>query len=109
MMEDQDATFVQGDTQIFVVSVVDGDGVAVDLTNAAIEYRIGNGDTTLTKTPADDITVTDAVGGAFEVLLTATETADLERGYRHAVEITDSNGDVSTVLTGSVLVKPDSP
>lgn len=109
MRENQDAEITQGDTQLFDVSVVDGSGAAVDLTGASIEYRLGKRDPELTKTVGDGITVTNEVGGEFEVELTPTETAELVRSYRHAVEVTDGDGDVATVLSGTVFVRPDEP
>lgn len=107
MNPDQNASFVQGDTQFFDVSVVDENGDAVDLTDSSIEYQLTNDDTTLTKTRDDDVTVTDAVNGEFEVALLPADTSTLSRSYKHSVEVTDADGDVSTILSGTVYVTPD--
>lgn len=104
MNENQNATFVQGDTQYFDVSVVDGSGDAVDLTGATIEYTLTHKETPLTKTRDDGITVTDAANGEFEILLSSSDTAELRAPASHHVEITDSDGDVATVLTGVVFI-----
>lgn len=104
MNDDQRATFVQGDTQYFVVSVVDGNGNAVDLTGADIEYTLSHKDATVTKTRGDDVSVTDAVAGEFEVHLKPSDTTDISGAGSHSVEITDSDGDVATVLSGAVSI-----
>lgn len=105
MMDDQDATFVQGDTQYFDVSVVDGSGNPVDLTNATIEYTLAHKDTTISKSPDSGITVTDAVNGEFEILLDPADTSDIKGVGAHQVEITDGDGDVATVFAGTVSIK----
>lgn len=106
-MSQYDARFVQGDTQYFDVSVVDGDDESVDLTDASIEYQLTNDDITITKTVGDGITVTDAVAGECEIVLAPSDTSTLSRLCSHSIEITDSNGDVSTVLDGTVYVELD--
>lgn len=68
---------------------------------------ITNEDTTITKTVGDGITVTDAVVGEFEIVLAPSDTSTLSRLCSHSIEITDSNGDVSTVLDGTVYVELD--
>jgi hypothetical protein len=109
METDQNTSVVQGDTHILDVTVTQRDGTPVDLTDTAIEYTLakpGDG-ITATKTRDDDITVTDAVAGAFEVAFTPTQTAALTGRYQHEAELTDSSGDVATVFSGRVFTTED--
>lgn len=103
MIEVQDATFVQGDTQYFDVSVVDANDNPVDLTDSSIEYTISDTETTVTKTLADSVTITDAVNGQFEVALSSSDTGQFRGGADHSAQVTDSTGDVATVFVGDVF------
>lgn len=102
MNEEQHAEFVQGDTQYFDVSVVDSDGSAVDLTGASIKYTLEHRHSSITKSVGNGITVTNATGGEFEIKLQSADTSSISGTGRHQVEITDSDGDVATVLGGVV-------
>lgn len=108
MKQEQNVTFVQGDTQIFIVSVVDANDNPVDLTGADIEYTLksdGPVNTMITKTRNDGVTVTDAIGGQFEIALEPADTSNFNSGeHRHQIELTDSDGDVATILGGTVSI-----
>lgn len=56
---------------------------------------------------AGEITITNATDGTVEVLLKATDTQKLVfgRAYKHSLRMRDSDGEVSTVLTGKCIIK----
>ena len=89
------------------------DGTVIDLTGGSMAWRIGLENLTETKitvTTADDITVTDATAGKYELLLAPAKTADLNPDlYPHRAEVTEAAGDILTVLTGELRLQKDLP
>lgn len=95
-----DVVAVQETDIVLEITATDSDGAAIDLTGATITWtlrtRRGNA-ATITKTTGSGVTVTDAVGGVFEVTITDTDTASLNGTYYHEAKIVDSGGLVSRV------------
>lgn len=105
--QNQDFVMWAGDNKLIDVTVVDGDGVAVDITGATIKWVLAKtaGDSALvTKTTGDGITITDAAAGKFRVTLVPADTESLAGVYYHEAEVTDASSQVSTVLIGKVIV-----
>lgn len=111
-----DFTLYAGDDKLLTVTVTDGEGEPVDLTGAQkIRWQLGKGPG---KTPivekalGQGIEVTDGPGGIFTVTLDSADTEALKGSYYHEAEVIDEDGNVSTVLTGTVtieatLIKPE--
>lgn len=101
-----------GDDKVIRCTVYDGlvaDGEVKNIAGASIVWGMyvaaGSG-TTLTKSTSDGITITDGPNGVFEVALGHDDTVDLAAGwYAHEAEVTDSDGSISTVFTGTIEVK----
>lgn len=106
----------QGDTLTIDADIVDEDGTALDLTGyQAIRWvlaeQYGGGDPLVEKTAAGGgITVVSAPNGEVRVAVEPADTDAVSPGqYRHELEVTDDNGDVSTVLVGTVeILRSDS-
>lgn len=100
----------QGDTKEITVTVLDADDNAVDITSATISWKASrnvNSDAELTKdTTSGGVSITDASGGKFKITITAGDTARMNGDYYHEAQITFSDGSVSTVLTGTMTVRP---
>lgn len=108
----QDVTIYAGDTVNIRVTTYDGDVTGTarkDIANSSIAWVVYDPDADgviLTKATADAITITDGLNGLFIISLIPADTEDVPPAtYRHEAEITDSSGNVSTVLTGDFIVK----
>ena len=94
-----------GDSKNIVVTCRQEDGKDLNLTGATIKWVLKKtvlaGTNDLSKATGSGITITDAVKGKFEIKLNATDTTSLLNSYYHKAEVTDSSGNVSTVLVGN--------
>ena len=102
----QDWSMHKGDSKDITVTVYDGDGATVTLTGATIVWGMATDyDETaiVTKTTAAaDITIS---GSDFSFSLDPTDTSGLAAGqYYHEAQVTDSGGDVATVMTGVITL-----
>lgn len=96
-----------GDTLVATIPITDGDGAPVDLTGASATYRIVSGDNTqvhVTKTESDGLVL---AGSTVTLTLSPADTAALSGIYYHEMEITDTAGNVSTVLAGTLTIRKD--
>jgi len=104
----QDVTMYSGDSKTLTISIVDGDGDAVDVsTAAAVVYAIADssrGPAHVTKTLADGVSV---AGSTVTVTLEPDDTAALAGVYYHELQITDESGNVDTALSGAITVQRD--
>jgi hypothetical protein len=101
----------KGDTRRLVVTLLDDDGAAVDITGYSFAYAAALVDTEnpdLSKSSDDGIAITTAASGVLTVTLDAADTSTLCPGsYYHEIEATDGSGNVSTVLTGRLKLRED--
>jgi hypothetical protein len=108
----------RNDDVVFVVTVKDSAGSAVTLAGASgIEFAMSkkkadgsfSSTAVVTKSLGTGITVTDAANGICEVALDSDDTESLKapQDYYYEVEVTDSSGDIATVLIGTVSLKKD--
>lgn len=114
MTQKTDFTMYQGDSKVLSVTVADEDGAAVAVDGMTIRWQAspvitGGFETTATLMKDNDAlggitTVTEE--GVFEVELDPDDTEDLSGLYYHEAELTDGAGNVSTVLTGRMTIKP---
>ncbi len=110
---EQNVTMYRGDTAIITVTVTDSDNedVAKNLIGCTARYiATSRGVAAITKTSVDDggIVLTTPASGILTITLDPEDTADLEPGlYEHEVEITDGDGNVSTVTVGTLSIKQD--
>lgn len=97
-----------GDSKTIAVTI------DVDLSGTTVRYAVVDGrggDELAAKTSGGSgvaITSTSADQSTFEVYLDPADTADLLGEYWHEAEFEDADGDVTTVFTGVVVVRPDS-
>lgn len=97
---------VQGESKLLSYDVVDEDGTAVNVTGAECTWELSRyqGEVAiLTKTTADDITVS---GTTIEVELAATDTEDLDGLYYHELTIVDTASNTSKTH-GTLLVSAE--
>jgi hypothetical protein len=93
-----------GDTKVLVVTVTN-DGSPVDLTGATVRW-IARGKTMIEKSSQDNtINISKPLDGEFMVVINPEDTMGYHGKYYHEAEVTNINGDVSTVLTGYITVK----
>ena len=104
-------TLFQGDHETIAFEITDASGDPIDLTGVGITWALATtsraDDPTLEATRDAGITVIDPAAGRFDVELDSNETATLgPQSYYHEVELIDDNGDVTTVFSGYLSVKP---
>jgi hypothetical protein len=98
----------RGDTTTFDVTLTDGDGDPLDLTDLDLTFTASHAAMVITKTVGDGITVTDLAGGLASIELVPDDTADLEERMVLDWDLQVSDGtDVYTPLAGSLLVEMD--
>lgn len=104
----QNHTMVEKETKVFTVDVVDqDDGAAVDLTSATITWRVKEGSTTkFSKTVGSGITLTSPTTGRFTITLATGDTSGLSGQYEHECRATLSDGTITTLFTGRLVVQP---
>lgn len=78
-----------GETWVILFTLHNADGSAMDLTGAAVKFRIGSNPGLLTKTIGAGITITNLVGGAGTVTITPADqvAAALVKGKTYPYEL----------------------
>jgi hypothetical protein len=111
---DQPVTgYHSGDTLFLNVTAEDEDGNVVDIRNTTIKWALAERvDPTTIVLEKDNagtggVAITDGVNGEFEITIDPVDTEDLEGRYQHEAEITDTQGDVTTVFTGRFQITED--
>lgn len=98
-------THKRGDT-FELLSTVENEGVAVDITNWTIASQARADDDTVFHTFT--VTKTDAVNGIFTISATSTQTEAWTLGsYAMDIEFTDGSGDVNSTETFTLTILRD--
>jgi len=101
-----DFSMYSGDSKSLAITITDSDGVAVDLTGATVKYAIAASATATTKLVSKQtggLGITTASNVA-TVPLVPADTASLAGIYYQECEVTDTSGNVSTALVGTVVI-----
>jgi hypothetical protein len=102
----QDFAMFTGETKRLRVQVYDQAGDPFDLSSiVGIQWEMQrdlttNGGADLTKQLGDGITITDPVGGLFQIDIDPSDTVGLAGQYTHEARIVDGSGHVATVFVG---------
>lgn len=102
-IENQDFTIYSGESRDVKMPIVREDGVALNLAGASFVW-------VFKRTPQSPENIVFKNGntisaGNFITRLESTDTAGLSGRYYHECKVTDQNGNISTVFTGTVNVK----
>ena len=98
-------SFFSGDSQEYDFAVVDTNNVPVPITGANIEWVIavqGTEVPVLSKTVGEGITITNATGGLFTVVLAISDTLGLAGVYQEALRLTTTDGK-SAIISSRVI------
>lgn len=101
----QNVTTYAGDDLILAVMIRSENGAPLAITGASFVWTLApkaGGQPVLTKTTADDISITNAAIGAVSILLKHADTATLSGPMWHQLVMTDGSGRVNTVTTGTI-------
>ena len=106
-LEPQDFELVSGNDKKLKFTTLDENDAIVDLTGSTIIWALANSakakKTIIIYTSPTNVTITDDVGGLFEVDIQAADTEDLKGGdYYHEARVTAAAGDKTTVAIGTV-------
>ena len=103
-----EASFIGGSDFYLDFSVVDSNGSPVSLNGASITWVMSNygySDALLTKTLADDISITgDVTNGVFEVHILPADTLSLSGKFSHQATVVDSAGEEFTPNQGIITI-----
>jgi hypothetical protein len=112
-MQNTEITMTAGDDKSIVVYVTDpATGAAVDITSAAVSWKVTKSlrsTAVISKaTSGSGIAITSGSGGIFTITLAPSNTSTLTPGdYYHEAQITFSGtGLVATVLKGIMTIEP---
>lgn len=108
--ESQNFTVHGGDSRILNVTVLDAEGDAVNITDAAVGFSIhtpaNSSSSAVSKTVGNGITITDGPNGKFKVVLDPKDTNIVASGNcPYECRLTDAAGYVTTIMTGNMVVK----
>lgn len=105
-----------GNTKRIIVTVKDASGTVVNVSSlsaanfAIAEAPAGRSDYVptpiFTKTLLDGIAITDGLNGILTVTLSPADTEGLEGDYIYEMELVESTGDVSTILSDVLQIRP---
>lgn len=95
-----------GDTWIIDAALHDTAGAALDLTGAAVDWRLRAGTAVKAALNLEDgITITDAAKGLCRITLPAARSVTLAEGnYRDETQVTLADGTVCTQAVGAIVV-----
>lgn len=105
----QNFVMTAGDTKTLVVTIRNAAGDVVNITGSSVKWKAARSygkAAVLSKSTSDDISLSDPTNGIFTVSLAPEDTEDLKGIYHHEAEITDADGAISTVLTGTMKINP---
>lgn len=106
-----DITMREGNDLRVIVSVVDQDGVPVDISGASeiqwsVADAVGDATTLLDKTlTGTDITITGTTGFYFDISAADSETTLGMGAYYHEALLTTGSGKAYTTLSGSLTIE----
>lgn len=100
-------TMTAGDSKVLEVTVVDDDGIPVNISGTAIRFEMARfaSDTPalVTKAIGSGVTIIDGPTGRFDVALDPADTAEFSGSYYYEAEI-DDGGTISTVIRGRATI-----
>src|SRR5262245_36965642 len=102
-------TLRAGDTIELNVEVTTQNGDPQDLTGASLAWKAARSPTSpvlISKSTDSGITYTDQTHGKFKIALAPIDTAALVGDLHHEIEITDFQGNKSTVLRAWLTIVP---
>jgi len=106
----------RGDDEEYAITVTGSAGEPFDLTDCELQFtakrRLTDPDeeAVIVKTSGDGIEVTNPTGGLATMTLTSADTAGLpahRTGLYYDIQVTDSDGLISTPIEGRMTVRPD--
>jgi hypothetical protein len=104
----EDIEIYAGDTKSIVLTVLNTDGSAKDLTDASIIWVIfdENTEEVLVEKDETEMTPIDIPNGIIGITLLSADTENIRPApwYRHECEVTDIGGNVSTVVVGNFTI-----
>lgn len=108
-MQQDNFSIRQGDTATRVLTVLDTDDVAVNITGATLRLHIRAKGSTTDAITAPTLSLTTPASGIATLTISATDTATLSAAttYLYEIEMVDSGGAITTPLDGLLYVQED--
>lgn len=106
-LELQNFDLYAGDTKYINVDIVGEDGAPLSLTGCSflwVAKKNVKGKNIIQKTLGNGIEIADVIHGKIRIRLDSYDTQKLSNDYYHEVELTDNEGNVSTVSSGTMSV-----
>jgi hypothetical protein len=102
-----------GDTKLITVNISDDNFEDLDITGATLKWvvkrNIRSSTNNILKTTDDGIIVFDQQEqrGRIQIKILPADTEKLSGDFYHEIELTDVQGNVSTVMTGTITIEID--
>lgn len=102
MRQNQNIQIVSGDTKNITVNIVDGEGLSLPLNDVTIKWVLYNKTVKVLEKISTDGGILKTGVGKCVIVLSKNDTDDLSGNYQHYLNVEDSVGNSTTVLTGGV-------
>lgn len=105
----QNFQMVAGDSKTLVITVRNSVGDPVNITGSTIKWQAARSlgkASIISKTTSSGISLSDPTNGIFTVTLNPDDTEDLRGVYHHEAQVTDASNNISTVLSGTMTIRP---
>ena len=105
-MNVQDIDLWSSENRSETLTARDSNNAVVDLTGGTLSWRAGLNESDyamITKAPS----IVSAAAGTYSVVLTPSDTQNMDGDYRHQTFFTTSGGSVSVVNAGRLRVRGD--
>lgn len=101
----QNFNMYSGNTVPIYVTITDPTNTAINLTGCTLKWTLQlRGATLATKDTTNGIIITDAVNGKVRINLQPADTHQVSGSCDHELEMINTAGDVTTVMTGKINV-----
>lgn len=98
-------SFYQGDTQNLVVSITDENNNTVDISSATFKWNLDSRSYPVNKDMSSgDITLSNPSIGEVTIKINPEDTANLSGVFFHELEMTDADGNISTVIQDKITI-----
>ena len=107
----QNIEMVSGDAVVIEITVLDETtGAAVNLAGCTATFALARANSRrilVTKSASSGVSIADAANGRIDVSIDAADTATKAGNYSYELQITDSAGNRSTPLYGTLTIVQD--
>ncbi|MDR7237106.1 hypothetical protein J2Y02_001717 [Neobacillus drentensis] len=103
-MTNQNFSMYAGDSKSIIIPVTKDDGSPLNLTGAAVKWGVRKRESSTTNDILKESPAITVSGSEITISLAPVDTETLTGSYYHECELTDQQGNVSTLFVGLVTI-----